>query len=204
MSSPEFPMVGNVITSKKIYFPKNVKEVIVDIPTLKNNSPESGSTELTYTATIYRAVDDLDLNQYPYKNLPTTSSILHSSSLSIKFVQDEVPGPKPEPEVIPPQLVFKDITYSISEISVTAGQPAQFKIIRAPLLAEETIIKCATSDGTAIDNVNYEGGLAEIKFKAGESTKIFSVDTIENAALVNQSLYFNVTFTDLQLSLIHI
>lgn len=199
MSSPEFPMVGNVITSKKIYFPKNVKEVIVDIPTLKNNSPESGSTELTYTATIYRAVDDLDLNQYPYKNLPTTSSILHSSSLSIKFVQDEVPGPKPEPEVIPPQLVFKDITYSISEISVTAGQPAQFKIIRAPLLAEETIIKCATSDGTAIDNVNYEGGLAEIKFKAGESTKIFSVNTIENAALVNQSLYFNVTFTDLQL-----
>ena len=35
MSSPEFPMSGNVITSKKVYFPKNVKEVIVDIPTLK-------------------------------------------------------------------------------------------------------------------------------------------------------------------------
>jgi hypothetical protein len=199
MSSPEFPMSGNVITSKKVYFPENVKEVIVDIPTLKNNSPESGSTELTYTATIYRAVDDLDLNQYPYKNLPTTSSILHSSSLSIGFVQDPVADPTPEPIITPPQVVFKDITYSVSEISVTAGQPAQFKIIRAPLLAEETIIKCATSDGTAINNVNYEGGLAEIKFKAGESTKIFSVTTIENAALVNQSLYFNVTFTDLQL-----
>jgi hypothetical protein len=199
MNSPEFPMITNVITSKKVYFPKNVKEVIVDIPTLKNNSPESGSTELTYTATIYRAVDDLDLNQYPYKNLPTTSSILHSTTLSIEFVQDPTPDPTPEPEIIPPQIVFKDITYSVSEISVTAGQPAQFKIIRAPLLAEETIIKCATSDGTAIDNVNYEGGLAEIKFKAGESTKIFSVTTIENAALVNQSLYFNVTFTDLQL-----
>ena len=199
MSSPEFPMSGNVITSKKVYFPENVKEVIVDIPTLANNSPESGSTELTYTATIYRAVDDLDLNQYPYKNLPTTSSVLHSSTLSIGFVQDPVPDPTPEPGVQPPQVIFKDITYSVSEISVTAGQPAQFKIIRSPLLAEETIIRCATSDGTAIDNVNYEGGLAEIKFKAGESTKIFSVNTIENAALINQSLYFNVTFTDLQL-----
>jgi len=199
MSSPEFPMSGNVITSKKVYFPENVKEVIVDIPTLANNSPESGSTELTYTATIYRAVDDLDLNQYPYKNLPTTSSVLHSSTLSIEFVQDPIPDPTPEDGAQPPQVIFKDITYSISEISVTAGDPAQFKIIRSPLLAEETIIRCATSDGTAIDNVNYEGGLAEIKFKAGESTKIFSVNTIEDAALINQSLYFNVTFTDLQL-----
>lgn len=199
MISPQFPMVANVITSKKIYFPKNVNEVIVDIPTLKNGSPESGSTELTYTATIYRAVDDLDLNKYPYKNLPTTSDILNSSALSIGFVQDEVPAPTPEPEVIPPQIVFKDITYSVSEISVTAGQPAQFKIIRSPLLAEETIIKCVTSDGTAVEGSNYDGGLAEIKFKAGESTKIFAVNTIENAALINQSLYFNVTFTDLQL-----
>ena len=199
MTSPQFPMVANVVTSKKIYFPKNVKEVIVDIPTLKNGSPESGSTELTYTATIYRAVDDLDLNKYPYKNLPTTSNILNSSTLSIEFVQDPTPDPTPEPAFLPPQVVFKDITYSVSEISVTAGQPAQFKIIRTPLLAEETIIKCATSDGTATDGSNYVGGLAEITFKAGESTKIFSVTTIENAALVNQSLYFNVTFTDLQL-----
>ena len=205
--SPEFPRVANVVTSKKVYFPKNVGSVTVEVPTLKNNPPASGSTKLTYTTTIYRSVDDLDLNKYPYKNLPSASDILNSSTLGIRFVEDPVFDPTftdtgdndGNNVVLPPQVIFKDIIYSISQVSVTAGDPAYFKIIRSPLLAEETIIRCSTSDGTAVHNVNYSGGISEIKFRSGESTKIFKVDTIEDASLVNQSLYFDVTFTDIHL-----
>jgi hypothetical protein len=197
-SSPTFPIKGNVVRSEKIYFPAGVSEQYVDVSTLNNTAPE-GETEVTYTATIYRAVDDLDLNKYPYKNTPSTSNVLNSAQLKITFPAVPTEDPEPTVTVTPPAMVFKNINYAIDNVSVTAGQPAQFKVSRSPLMGEKTQIKCVTSDGTAIDGTHYTGGTGVLTFEPGKSFVIFSVPTIGDNSLINQSLDFSVTFTDVLL-----
>ena len=197
-SSPTFPIKGNVVRSEKIYFPAGVSEQYVNVSTLNNTAPE-GETEVTYTATIYRAVDDLDLDKYPYKNTPSTSNVLNSAQLKITFPKVPAEDPETPPTVTPPQVIFKNINYAIDNVSVTAGQPAQFRVSRSPLLGEKTQVKCVTSDGTALDGTHYTGGTGVLTFEPGKSFVIFSVPTTANNSLTNQSLDFNVTFTDVLL-----
>lgn len=198
MTSPVFPIAGNVVKSEKIYFAAGVQEVTVTVPTL-NNQPPSNAYEVTYTASIYRAVDDLDLSRYPYKNLPSTSSVLNSATLDINFQRPAATNPTPTPTVNPPQIIFQNIQYTINNVSVTAGQPAQFQVVRTPIIAEETRIKGITSDGTALDGTHYTGGEAILTFAPGQSTAVLSVPTIADSALLNQSLNFSVAFTDVHL-----
>jgi hypothetical protein len=198
MTSPQFPIAGNIIRSEKIYFPVGTKSVNVTIPTLNNGAP-SNQDEVTYTVSIYRAVDDLDTNSYPYQNLPNTSSILNSATLKINFEPALSQPPSPTPQVNPPAIIFQNVFYTINDISVTAGQPAQFVVVRSPLLAERTKIKCTTVNGTALNGTHFTGGTAIITFEPGQSTAIFSVPTAEDSSLINQSLSFTTLFTDLEL-----
>jgi len=198
MTSPAFPIAGNVVKSEKIYFPAGVQEVTVNIATL-NNQPPSNAYEVSYTASIYRAVDDLDLNVYPYQNLPSTSDVLNSVTLNINFDQPAATTSTPTTSTNPPQIVFRNIQYTINNVSVDAGQPAQFQVVRSPITADETRIKGITSDGTAVSGTHYTGGEGILTFAPGQSTAIFSVPTTADPALVNQSLNFSVTFTDVLL-----
>jgi hypothetical protein len=198
MTSPAFPTAGNVVKSEKIYFPAGVQEVTVNVATL-NNQPPSNAYDVTYTASIYRAVDDLDLNVYPYQNLPSTSSALNSTTLRIRFQQPAAVNPTPTTSTNPPQVVFRNIQYTINNVSVDAGQPAQFQVVRSPITADETRIKGITSDGTAVSGTHYTGGEGILTFAPGQSTAIFSVPTTADPALLNQSLNFSVTFTDVLL-----
>lgn len=198
MTSPAFPIAGNVVKSEKIYFPAGVQKVTVNVPTL-NNQPPSNAYEVSYTASIYRAVDDLDINVYPYQNLPSTSSALNSVTLNINFDQPAATSPTPTTSTNPPQIIFRNIQYTINNVSVDAGQPAQFQVVRSPITADETKIKGITSDGTAINGTHYTGGEGILTFAPGQSTAIFSVPTTADPALVNQSLNFSVTFTDVLL-----
>lgn len=198
MTSPTFPIAGNVVKSEKVYFPAGVKEVQVTVSTL-NNQPPSKAYEVNYTATIYRAVDDLDLNKYPYKNLPSTSSALNSINLKIKFEKPATTPPTPTPTVNPPQIIIKNIQYTINNVSVTAGQAAQFQVVRSPISADQTKVKCQTIDGTATNGTHYTGGEAILTFAPGQSTAVFSVPTTADPSLINQSLNFSVKFTDVEL-----
>lgn len=198
MSNPQFPIASNVIRSEKVYFPAGTGSVNVTIPTLNNTAP-TDADEVTYTVSIYRAVDDLDTNVYPYKNLPNTSSALNSATLKIKFEVEALTPPTPTTNVNPPEMVFQNVFYTINDISITAGQPAQFTVVRSPLLAERTKVKCVTSNGTALSGTHFSGGQGILTFEPGQSTAIFSIPTIHDESLLNQSLSFTVLFTDLEL-----
>ena len=74
-------------------------------------------------------------------------------------------------------------------MSVVAGQPAQFQVIRNPVLDYTTKVKCITgpdigAGNPAVDGEHYEGGSGILKFGPGENKKI-SVPTIDQASLTN-------------------
>ena len=200
MVSPQMPIAGNVFQSQKIVFQPGERDKIVTIKTKKNEAPKNKKGEqqefVTYHASIYRHVNDTDIKKFPYKNLPSTSEALHTRKLKIKFALDPTPDPDTTDIKKPPQIITKKVTYSVNSVSVDAGGNANFVVERSPYLFEETRVKCVTSDVTAIAGTHYKGGTAVLKFKPGIGSATFSVPTIADAALVNQTFDFNVTFTD--------
>lgn len=210
-STQEFPKKNRVVTSEKVFFPAGTNEVVVNVPTLLNEPPKDdegfqNAEEVTYTASIYRASDDLDKNNYPYKNLPHTSALLNSAKLKITFAK--IPGSDPTTTDIylPPEILTNKVNYSINNVSVAAGQSAQFQVIRNPVVDYTTKVKCTTGTdpgaaNPATDGTHYTGGSAVLKFGPGENTKIFSVPTIEVPTLTNTTKSFEVTFVDNELPL---
>ena len=205
-SKQEFPKKKRVIKSEKIFFPAGTSEIITAIPTLVNEPPKDdegfqNAEEVTYTASIYRSSDDLDKDKYPFKNLPHTSGLLNSTKLAIRFAK--IPGSDPVTTDIflPPEILTSTVNYSINNVSVIAGQAAQFQVIRNPVVDYTTKVKCTTvtnpGDATpATDGTHYEGGSGILTFGPGENKKIFSVPTLEVATLTNTTKSFDVTFVD--------
>ena len=205
-STQEFPKKNRVIFSEKILFPAGTKEVEVEVPTISNDPPkdkngDQTAEEVTYTASIYRSVDDLDKGKYPYKNLPATANLLNSAQLKIAF--DAVPGENPDMSDIylPPEILTKKVSYSITNVSVYAGQPAQFQVIRSPVVDYTTRVNCTTetdsaSGSPAVEGTDYTGGSGILTFGPGENKKIFSVPTIADSNLTNTTKSFLVRFQD--------
>lgn len=205
-STQEYPKKKRVVSSEKVFFPAGTSEVIVSVPTLLNEPPKDedgfqSKEEVTYTASIYRSSDDLDKDKYPYKNLPSTASLLNSAQLKISFakIPDSV---IPTTDIfLPPEILKSKVNYTINNVSVVAGQPAQFQVIRNPVLDYTTKVKCTTgpdigAGSPAVDGTHYEGGSGILKFGPGENKKIFSVPTIDDATLINATRSFEVTFVD--------
>ena len=205
-SKQEFPKQKRVISSEKILFPAGQKEVMVEIPTLKNKPPTNKdgdqiAEEVTYTASIYRSVDDLNKKKYPYTNLPATSDLLNSATLKITFdkITDDDPGKSDI--YLPPEILTKQITYAVGNVSVTAGEPAQFQVIRNPVVDFSTRVNCITEVDTgqvspATEGTHYTGGSGILTFGPGESKKIFSVPTIPDSGITNSTKSFLVRFKD--------
>ena len=205
-STQQFPKKKRVISSEKVFFPAGTNEVIVNVPTLLNEPPKDedgiqNEEEVTYTASIYRSSDDLDKDKYPYKNLPHTSHLLHSSKLKITFAKIPDKDPVTSDIYLPPEILKSKVTYIVNNVSVVAGQPAQFEVIRNPVVDYTTKVKCTTGPDNsqtypAVDGTHYTGGSGILTFKSGESKKIFSVPTLEVSSLVNETKCFQVTFVD--------
>ena len=109
-STQEYPKKKRVVSSEKVFFPAGTSEVLVEIPTLLNEFPkdENGdqtAEEVTYTASIYRASDDFNKDQYPYTNLPHTSHLLNSSALKITFSKKPSTDPSTTDIFLPPKLL---------------------------------------------------------------------------------------------------
>ena len=208
-STQEYPKKKRVVSSEKVFFPAGTSEVLVEIPTLLNEFPkdENGdqtAEEVTYTASIYRASDDFNKDQYPYTNLPHTSNLLNSSALKITFSKKPSTDPSTTDIFLPPEIVTSEIQYVINNVSVAAGEPAQFQVIRNPVVDYTTKVKCVTSPDSsqtypAVDGTHYTGGSGTLTFGPGENKKIFSVPTLAIASLNNQTRCFQVTFTDSQI-----
>ena len=205
-SKQEFPKKKRVIKSEKLFFPAGTSEIITAIPTLVNEPPKDdegfqNAEEVTYTASIYRSSDDLDKDKYPFKNLPHTSGLLNSTKLAIRFAK--IPGSDPVTTDIflPPEILTSTVNYSINNVSVIAGQAAQFQVIRNPVVDYTTKVKCTTvtnpgDAAPATEGVHYTGGSGILTFGPGENKKIFSVPTLEVATLTNTTKSFDVTFVD--------
>jgi uncharacterized membrane protein required for colicin V production len=205
------PIATNIVKSEKLYFAAGEKSKIVNIQTLKNKAPlvtiasdkfhsaDKQKDFVTYQASIYRSVEDLDLGKYPYKNTPSTSSILNTRQLKIKYVID--PAPAPDTTVIsnPPEMITQNINYIVDDVSVIAGELANFTVIRSPNLSEETQIKATTQDNTALSGTHFTGGTAVLKFGPGVSSVTFSVPTNINPNYSNQTFDFSVLFQDVLL-----
>jgi uncharacterized protein (UPF0333 family)/uncharacterized membrane protein required for colicin V production len=208
-STQQFPKKKRVISSEKVFFPAGTNEVIVSVPTLLNEPPKDedgiqNGEEVTYTASIYRSSDDLDKDKYPYKNLPHTSHLLHSSKLKITFAKIPDKDPITSDIFLPPEILKNEVNYVVNNVSVVAGQPAQFEVIRNPVVDYTTKVKCTTGPDNsqtypAVDGTHYTGGSGILTFKSGESKKIFSVPTLEVSSLVNETKCFQVTFVDNEL-----
>ena len=102
---------------------------------------------------------------------------------------------------MPPEILKSKVNYAINNVSVVAGQPAQFQVIRNPVLDYTTKVKCTTAPdpgaaSPAVDGTHYEGGSGILTFAPGENKKIFSVPTIDDPALTNATRTFEVTFVD--------
>ena len=195
VGNPPMPIASNVIKSKKLVFKPGEKEKIVQIKTIKNDAPKN-KDHVTYHVGIYRHIDDLDKKKYPYKNLVSGSKQLNNRQLKIEFEKAPVEDPTPPPIVVPPGIVTSKVKYTITNVSVEAGENANFTVTRYPYTYDTTIVRATTADGTALDGTHYTGGTALLKFGPGERTKTFSVKTIINTALVNQTFDFTTTFID--------
>ena len=202
----QFPRRKSVIFSKEVVFEKGENESIVDIPTLVAEPPKDKegvqtAEEVTYTASIYRSSSDFNDKKFPYKNLPSTSEILNTTRLKIKFKAIDKPDTPVSDIFFPPEIITKNVNYVVGPVSVVAGQPAQFQVIRTPVVNFTTRVKCETiQDNTltfpAIEGTHYTGGEGILTFSAGESSKIFSVPTFTDISLTNATKTFKVKFTD--------
>jgi hypothetical protein len=189
------PIAGNIIVSKKIIFPVGVTKITVSVPSKVNAPIDSLTDNVTYTVGIFRSTDDLNTVQYPGANLASTSSNLNTEQGQITFA---LPAVIINPDVAPPSLgvSYGNIIYNSSDISIVAGNSAEFIITRAPTDTEYSRIKCETYPINAVDGVNYSGGQGLIEFLPDQSSAIFAVRTTAIPGLTNTVLQFGVKITD--------
>ena len=221
----QFPRRKTVIFSEEVIFEKGQNEVTVSVPTLVAEAPKQEedvqttqaagmgiATEegipsdatipfVTYSASIYRSSSDFGNKKFPYKNLPSTSELLNTTRLKIRF------GPKEkEPEgttdiFFPPEIITENVNYVVGPASVVAGDAAKMEVIRTPVVDFTTRVKCETiQDNTltfpAEEGTHYMGGEGILTFGPGENKKIFSIPTYTDGGLINATKTFKVKFTD--------
>lgn len=192
----KYPITNNVVISKKIEFDVNQSVQEITIPINSVAPPTSTTTEVNYTAGVFRSTDDLNDSVYIGNHLPSASSALNTVNCLIKF---NIPPTIPEPTVnttIPPQINVNNLTYNTQDQSVAAGSPAIFTITRTPTTAESSQIKVTTIPDTAQDGIHYTGGQAIIDFEPNVSSKTFYVNTTSNSSILNTAFSFKVRITD--------
>ena len=194
-SDRTLPIAGNIIVSKKIVFPVGVTRIIVSIPSKVNAPIDNLTDNVTYTVGIFRSTDDLNDTEYPGANLANSSSNLNTEQGQITFVLPEVPV---DPDVTKPPLVvsYGNIIYNSTDISIVAGNSAEFIITREPTDTEYSRIKCETYPINAVDGVNYSGGQGLIEFVPGQTSATFAVRTTAIPGLTNTVLQFGIKITD--------
>ena len=122
---------------------------------------------------------------------------MHSAKIKDK-------DPRTSDIYLPPEILKNKVNYIVNNVSVVSGQPAQFQVIRNPVVDYTTKVKCTTSPDSsqtypAVDGTHYTGGSGILTFGPGESKKIFSVPTLESSSLANETRCFQVTFVDSKL-----
>ena len=194
-SGRTLPIAGNIIVSKKIVFPVGVTKIIVSIPSKVNAPIDNLTDNVTYTVGVFRSTDDLNDKEYPGENLANSSSNLNTDQGQITFVLPTVIIP---PSVAPPSLgvSYGNIIYNSTDISIVAGNNAEFIITRQPTDTEYSRIKCETYPINAVDGVNYSGGQGLIEFFVGQTSATFSIKTIAIPNLSNTVLQFGIKITD--------
>ena len=189
------PIAGNIIVSKKIVFPVGVTRTTVSIPSKVNSPIDDLTDNVIYTVGVFRSTDDLNDTEYPGANLANTSSNLNTEQGEITFVLPEVTI---EPDVATPPLIitYGNIIYNSADISIVAGNSAEFIITREPTDTEYSRIKCETYSINAVDGVNYSGGQGLIEFVPGQASATFAVRTTAIPGVTNTVLQFGIKITD--------
>lgn len=192
----ELPIANNVVISEKVSFSIGERRKIVVVPTLPSSSPDSITSEVTYTAGLFRSVDDITNEKYSDTNLPNTSSTLNTVTGVITFDLPTSPIDIDTQTVDPPTVNISNLTYASQDRSVLAGNSIIFTITRSPVTAEASQIKVVTIPNTAQDGIHYTGGQAFIDFAPNESSKSFSVSTLNPGNISNSVVDFKVRLTD--------
>lgn len=189
------PVEGNVFVSKKVVFPKGVKEQTVLVKTNANFPLSNTIDQVQYTAGVFRCSDDLDNTKYIGDNLPNASSVLNTVKAKIKFSIPEVTVSGTTPS-LPPSINTINLSYRSQDVSINAGSDATFIITRTPVNTSYSRIKCQTIDGTAISGVDFEGGEALIEFQPQQASATFAVKTSPASGMTNNLKQFKIRLID--------
>lgn len=148
-----YPGSGSIFYSKKLVFSAGQSEKTVVLSSNKKSPINDTTSEVTYTAAIYRSSDDFT-NTYIGDHLPNTSTELNTARCSVLFDITPVVLDPTTPGT-PPAISTSYITYSTNNVYVTEGEDAILTIDRDPGDNEKTSIKIITEDGNALGGVNY-------------------------------------------------
>lgn len=137
---------------------------------------------------IYDNVQTSTLNfSVNLSNLSTGSYINFSSALTSSTVTivDEEPGK------------FK---FNSSSYSVTEGSNVTVQIDRYSGSFGTVTLNITSSNGTAVSGTDYTSVNQALTFSSGDTSKTFSVSTIDNSNDITGSLYFNLGFGNISAS----
>lgn len=190
------PITNNIVISKRVIFSQNERRKTITVPTLTSSPPTSTTSEVTYTAGLFRSTEDLNDNRYPDTHVPNTSTALNTVRGRITFTLPTTVTSGLTTTVVPPTITAVSLNYSSQSQSVLAGSPVVFTISRIPTTADPSSIRVDTIPDTAQDGIHYTGGQAVLNYTTGQTTASFSVNTLPSNTITNTAVRFKVRLVD--------
>lgn len=204
LNNRTYPSMSSIFYSAKISFAKGETEKTITIPTNYSTSPLNGSSEVTYTAAIFRSSDDINDSSYQGDHLPNSSSELNTIKTKITFNIPLIIPSGTTPSV-PPNITTQLVEYSSKDECVSEGNNVLLLITRSPADLGLSKLKVRTEDITAVSGVDYvgttEGGnilVFDPNNSSGSGIQ-FAIPTFDTNIPVNSSKQFKVILEDLEL-----
>lgn len=156
LNNREYPSLSSIFYSTKISFGVGEDSKTITIKTNYTTPPTSTTSEVTYTAAIFRSSDDITNSSYQGDHLPNSSPDLNTTKTRITFSIPLIIPSGTTPS-IPPGINTQLVEYSAKDQCVFEGSDAVITITRSPSNVATTQLKVTTEDITAQSGVDYEG-----------------------------------------------
>lgn len=156
LNNRTYPSMSSIFYSEKISFAVGEDTKKVTISTNYSNPPTPTTSEVTYTAAIFRSSDDITNSTYQGDHLPNSSTNLNTTKTKITFTIPLI-IPSGTTPVIPPGINTEFVEYSAKDQCVFEGTDAVITITRSPSNVGITQLRVTTQDITAFSGIDYEG-----------------------------------------------
>ena len=204
LNNRTYPSISSIFYSQKIAFAVGEDTKTVTVSTNYSNPPTATTSEVTYTAAIFRSSNDITDSVYQGDHLPNSSPDLNTIQTRITFnIPLIIPsGTTPS---IPPGINTEFVEYSAKDQCIVEGSNAVITILRSPSNIGTSKIKVTTQDITAVSGTDYVGttsGGNIITFNPNDSSSSgvqFVVPTFDTNIPENSSKQFKIIIEDHEL-----